>query len=121
MSVVPQKKKAASAAFDLCFNSVPSNGSLGAGSVLVIEFLDTAGGIHDLLCAGVERVALGTHFDVQCRFAQCGAGAELVAAAASDCNFVVCGVDGCSHFMFLTKVGRGGCTRIDTNKGAHYP
>jgi hypothetical protein len=96
-------------------DEVPSSGSLGACSVFVAELLDAACGVNDLLCAGVERVALGAHFDVQIRFAHSGAGLELVAAAACHCDLFVFWVNGGFHFVFLAKVGRGICTRTDTN------
>ena len=96
-------------------NEVPSSGGLGAGVVLVAEFLDAARGVHDLLGAGVERMALGADFDVQFRFAHGGAGVELVAAAARHCDLFVFRVDSGFHFVFLAKVGRGICTRTDTN------
>jgi hypothetical protein len=50
-------------------------------AVFLAEFLDATGGVHDFLLAGVERVAFGTHFDVQV-FAARGAGFKLVAATA---------------------------------------
>jgi hypothetical protein len=102
-------------------DAVPSGGSLGAGIVFVAEFLDAARSVHDLLCAGVERMALGTYFDVQFRFAHGGAGFKLVAAAACHCDLFVFRVNGGFHFVFLAKVRRGFCTRTDTDKGAHYP
>jgi len=66
-------------------------------------------------------MALRANFNMQSRLAHGGACIEFIAAAASDGNFVVCGMDVCSQFVFLTKVGRGGCTRTDSYKGAHYP
>jgi hypothetical protein len=96
-------------------NEVLLSGGLGAGVVLAAELLDTASGVHDLLCAGVERVALGADFDVQIRFAHGGAGLELVAAAARHCDLFVFRVYGGFHFVFLAKVGRGICTRTDTD------
>jgi hypothetical protein len=96
-------------------DEVASSGGLGAGVVLVAEFLDAASSVDDLLCAGVERVALGTDFNVQRWFAHRGAGCKLVAAAACHCDLFVFRVDGGSHFVFLAKVGRGICTRTDTN------
>jgi hypothetical protein len=96
-------------------DEVASSGGLGAGVVLVAEFLDAARSVHDLLCAGIERMALGTDFNVQRWFAHGGAGCKLVAAAACHCDLFVFRVDGGSHFVFLAKVGRGICTRTDTN------
>jgi hypothetical protein len=47
------------------------------------EFLNATCGVHDLLLAGVERMALGTDFDVEIATSG-GAGLELVAATAGD-------------------------------------
>ena len=47
------------------------------------ELLNATGGVHDLLLAGVERMALGADFDVEIA-ASGGAGLELVAATAGD-------------------------------------
>jgi hypothetical protein len=100
---------------------VPSSGCFCASAVFVAEFLDTTSGVHDLLGAGVERVALGTDFNVQSRLAHGGAGCKRIAAAACHCDFFVFRVNGGFHFVFLAKVGRGICTRTDIHKGAHYP
>jgi hypothetical protein len=96
-------------------DEVPSSGGFGACVVLAAELLDAARGVHDLLCAGVERVTFGTDFDVQFRFAHGGAGLEFVAAAACHCDLFVFRVNGGFHFVFLAKVGRGICTRTDTD------
>lgn len=96
-------------------NKAPSSSGLGASAVLAAELLDAACGIHDLLCAGVERVALGADFNVQVRFAHGGASLKFVAAAACHCDLFVFRVNGGSHFVFLAKVGRGICTRTDTD------
>jgi hypothetical protein len=96
-------------------NEVPSSGSFCSCTVFVAELLDAASGIHDLLCAGVERVALGADFNVQVGFAHGGTGLELVAAAACHCDLFVFRVNGGFHIVFLAKVGRGICTRTDTD------
>jgi hypothetical protein len=57
-------------------------------AVFLAEFLNAASGIHDLLLAGIERVALRTYFDVQVLTVG-GAGLELIAATAGNGNFVV--------------------------------
>jgi hypothetical protein len=57
-------------------------------AVFLAELFDSAGSINDLLLAGVERVALRAHFDIQ-RLAVGGAGLELVAATAGYGDFVV--------------------------------
>jgi hypothetical protein len=92
---------------------IPSSGCLC--TILAAEFLDTACSVDDLLCAGIERMALGADFNVQFRFAHGGAGAELVAAAACHCDLFVLRVNGGFHFVFLAKVRRGFCTRTDTD------
>jgi hypothetical protein len=70
--------------------------SLLGDAVLLAEFLDPAGGVHDLLLAGVERVAGGTDFHVQGLF-HGGAGGEAVAAAARHVDFVVLGMNAGFH------------------------
>lgn len=52
-------------------------------TVLATEFIDPAGCIQDLLFAGVERVTLGTYFDVQF-LAKSRTGVEGVTATADD-------------------------------------
>jgi hypothetical protein len=96
-------------------NEVPLSGGFAACAVFIAEFLDATCGVHDLLCTGVERVALGADFNVQIRFAHGRAGLELVAAAACHCDLFVFRVYGGFHFFFLAKVGRGICTRTDTD------
>ncbi len=78
-----QNKKAAEAAFPV---GPVANGKLHA--VLLAEFFHATGGVHDLLLAGVERVALRANFDVQ-GLAVGGAGLERIAATAGYGNFVV--------------------------------
>jgi hypothetical protein len=82
-------------------NDIPLSSGFAAHVVLAAEFLDTARGVHDLLGAGVERMALGADFDVQSRLADGGAGVEFVATAASHFDFSVCRMDIGSHFVFL--------------------
>src|SRR6056297_955517 len=60
-------------------------------AVLAAELVDPAAGIDDLLLARVERVALGTDFDMQF-LAQRGARLEGVAAAADDLDLLVLGM-----------------------------
>jgi hypothetical protein len=109
-----KNKKAACAAF-LCAASCKSSlSSLCARlAVLLAEFFDATGSIHDLLGAGVERVALGANFNVQ-RLAQGGPGREFVAAAAVYGDFIVFRMGIGFHFVSLAlSVGRGGGTRSD--------
>ena len=51
--------------------------------VFLAEFFHTASGVEHLLFTGVERVTLGTHFNIQIA-THGGAGLELVAATASN-------------------------------------
>ena len=55
-------------------------------TVFLAEFLNTASSIHDLLLTSVERVALRTNFYVEV-LTRSGTSLELVATAASDCDF----------------------------------
>jgi hypothetical protein len=113
---IPKKEKGSVCCLSiLTLDEVPSSGSFRACIVLVAELLDAASGVHDLLCSGVERMALGTDFDVQFRLAHGRAGVELVAAAACHCDLFVFRVNGGFHFVFLAKVGRGFGTRTDTD------
>jgi len=73
------------------------------GAVFLTELVDAAGSIHDLLCAGVERVAFRANFDVQGWLAHYGFGLEAVAATASYCQFLVIWVCICFHFYFLAS------------------
>ena len=75
--------------------------------VLLAEAFDATGGIHDLLLAGVERVAGRAHFDVQ-RLAQRRAGFERVAAGAGDGDNVVVGVNALFHADFFLKRSKAG-------------
>jgi hypothetical protein len=61
-------------------------------AVLLAEFFDAAGGVNDLLLAGVKRMAQRADFDIQ-RLAVGGTGLEGVPAAAGDRDFVVIGMD----------------------------
>ena len=110
------KKKAAEAAFV----------RLQPGTVLyraldIAEFLteafDAAGGVDDLLLAGIERMAFGADFDVQ-RLSAGRTGLEIVAAAARDSNFNIIRVYFCFHHRFLMVGVREG---LPGGKGEDYP
>jgi hypothetical protein len=62
-------------------------------SVLPAEALNAAGGIHQLLLAGKERMAVGANFQMQLLAFVGGAGGKAVAAGAQHFNLVVAGVD----------------------------
>ena len=82
-----------------------SHSSAAGGSVFLAEVVDAAGRIDNLLLAGIERVAVRTHFDLQI-VSERRAGLERVAARAADrslfvfgmaCGFhgVTAGLNGC--------------------------
>ena len=58
-------------------------------AVLLIELINTSLGSGSLLCACVERVALGADFDVDLRL--CGTGNECVAAVACHSSLIILG------------------------------
>jgi hypothetical protein len=96
-----ETKKAANAAFDVASNT----GSLGrcfcaAFVVLLTEFLNATCGIHNLLGAGVERMALGADFDMQ-RLRKCRTCCKFVTATAGDCNLGVSWVNVGFHVSFF--------------------
>ena len=68
---------------------------LVAQTVLSIELIDTTLGCCSLLCAGVERVALGADFDVDLR--RCGSGHECIAAVAGNSCLIILGMNSLSH------------------------
>ena len=74
-------------------------------AVFLIEFVHTAGAVHDLLFTGVERVALGANFNVELGFAHGRFSGEFVAARASNIDFVVVGMNFRFHnFSFKKRV-----------------
>jgi hypothetical protein len=54
------------------------NQTLASTSVLLTELVDASAGVHDLLLAGIERMAVGADFDLQI-MAQCRTRLERVA------------------------------------------
>src|SRR6267378_1846928 len=65
-------------------------------SVLAPETLDAAGGIHELLLAGKERMASGADFHTDVALMG-GAGDKRVTTGAMNSDLVVAGMDGCFH------------------------
>jgi len=65
-------------------------------AVFAAEALHSAGGIHQFLLAGKERMAIRADFYVNIAFVG-GSGAECVSACAMDAHFLVCGMDRCLH------------------------
>ena len=100
------KKAAVSCLFCRRFES--GLGRLAHRTVLLIELLDAASRINDLLFAGVERMAGSAHFDMQ-RLLHRRSGREGVAAGAGHRDFVVCRMDVGFHlvlFLYVGPVGR---------------
>ena len=62
-----------------------------AVAVLLVELIDTTLSSGSLLCAGVERMALGADFDVNLRL--CGTGYESVAAVAGNGCLIILGLN----------------------------
>lgn len=79
--------------------------------VFLVEFLNTASSINNFLCAGIERMAFRTNFNVHRRLAERGLGLESIATAASHCEFVILWVSISFHRVFLDSViGAAKCT-----------
>jgi hypothetical protein len=105
-----------------CLFLIASRGSdrsrfrLGLLAVLLAEFFHAAGGVHDLLLAGIEGVAGRADFHVQ-RFAQRGTRSERIAATAGHRDIGVLGMDFRFHFGSLSAWKRD----LRFRKGADYP
>src|SRR5688500_14310376 len=94
-AALAEKQRAAVAALDVIVSLRllrGGRGGLAPAGVFLAELLDAAGGVHALLLAGVERVALRAHRDLQVA-AHGRARVPLVAAAAGDGNGAVLGMD----------------------------
>jgi hypothetical protein len=68
----------------------------GGSRVLLAELVDATGGIDDLLLAGVERMTVRAHLDLQV-VPQGRAGLEGVPAGAADGDLFVLGMGGRFH------------------------
>jgi len=64
-------------------------------AVSLFESLDAAGGVHDLLLTGIERMAVGTNFNVD--FRNRGAGLKSVTAGAGNRTLNIFGMDSLFH------------------------
>jgi len=74
-------------------------------AVFLIEFVHTAGAIHDLLFTSVERVALRANFNVEFGFAHGRFSGEFVTARAGNIDFMVVGMNFRFHgFSFKKRV-----------------
>jgi hypothetical protein len=69
-------------------------------AVLLIELINTSLSSGSLLCAGVERVALGADFNVDLRL--CGTGNKGIAAVAGHGSLEILGMDRFFHDFLLT-------------------
>ena len=69
----------------------------------MVEFFNTARGIHDFLRTRIERVTLRTDLDAQ-GLDRGGSGSKLVTATASNGNFAVVWMAFSFHFSSLQKV-----------------
>lgn len=84
--------------------------------VFLTEFFHPAGGIENLLFAGVERMTLRAYFDMQIP-THGRARLKLIAATASNGNFSVIRMNFRFHRLILTGVFRPEAGE----KGRHYP
>src|SRR5471030_314313 len=85
-------------------------GRLGGVRVLLFEAIDAASGVHQLLLAGEERVAVAA--DVELQVAAGGAGFPGGAAGAVDLGVGIGGVDVFAHRVFsasVPQIARAGC------------
>ena len=115
-----QRKKAAQAAFFLCVRNNGSGSFRARFVVFLVELLNASGSVHDFLCSGIERVALGTDFNVQYRLAYSGLGLECVAAAAGYCDLGILRVYVGFHLGF-PSISYWCGKRVRTHEGADYP
>ena len=76
------------------------NGTFEHIAEFLVEFVHTAGGIHDFLFAGIERMALGANLDIEVFFFHRRLRSEFVAARASNVHFVVSRMNILFHFGF---------------------
>jgi len=74
-------------------------------AVFLIEFVHTAGAIHDLLFTSVERMALRANFNVEFGFAHGRFSGEFVTARAGNIDFMVVRMNFRFHsFSFKKRV-----------------
>ena len=69
-------------------------------AVLLIELINTSLSSGSLLCACVERMALGADFDVDLRL--CGTCNECVSAVAGNGSLIILGLNRSFHDFLLT-------------------
>src|SRR5438034_6174835 len=80
--------------------------------VLPAESLHAAGGIHKLLFAGKEWMAIRADFYVDVALVSRASG-KAVAACAHNAHFVISGMDGCFHVCFGPQ-----CESLDSKRRA---
>src|SRR5437588_10999093 len=78
--------------------------------VLPAESLHAAGGIHKLLFAGKEWMAIRADFYVDVALVS-GASGQAVAACAHKGHFVISGIDACFHVCLGSQFGSLDSTR----------
>src|SRR5699024_924096 len=79
-------------------NTETANGLLVLQAVALLEHIHAAAGIHQLLLARKERVALGTYFDFDVLLGR--PGLNHVAAGAGDGGLLVVGMYILLHLQF---------------------
>ena len=72
-------------------------------AVLLVELINAAAGVNELLLAGVEGMALGADFN--CDALTGGAGLDGCAASALDNGGLIIGMDACFHCFFSSFIG----------------
>ena len=104
------KRKRQPAGCPFCLGAYRSGGRFAAqGAKLLVELLDTAGGIDDFLLASVEGMALRADLDVN-RLFRCRTSREGIAAGAGNLDFIVGGMDVGFHWVSF-RYATGGCGR----------
>ena len=85
-------------------------GCFGGGlGVLLLEALDAAGGVHELLFAGEEGMAIRANFHAQHVAFDGRARLEGIAAGAVHCNGMIVGMNAGFHGAPIFAAGLHGC------------
>ena len=103
-----EKRQRAAALQKLLFGGFDFGGGV---CVLLGEALDAAGGVHELLFAGKERVAVGADFDAKHFALYGGASLKRMTAGAVHRNGVIVGVDSRLHGTPICRVRSARPTR----------
>lgn len=83
----------------LVFCQIKAERFVGLNAVFLLETIDAAASIQELLLTRVERVALGTNLYAKARFNR--TSLEGISASASCCNDVVCRMNSLFHLVHL--------------------